>query len=141
MQFGPGFIPTFLYYASTTAIVFSLVTMKGMGLGLETGLPQQVGLTGGLIAGLLGGYFNSTMTLTMPVNNKKEFFNILNNALSQMGYQQKDEMDGVLVYERSGLSKFLSGKVFVQIDHNTATIASRAVHIRGLRKLIQLSSN
>jgi hypothetical protein len=137
MQFGPRFVPTFLYYFSTTAIVFSLVTIKGMGLGLETGLPQQVGLIGGLVAGLLGGYFNRTMTLTVPVKNKQKFFNTLNESLSKMGYQQREEMDGVVVYERSALSKFLSGKVFVHIEQDTATIASRAVHIRGLRKLIQ----
>lgn len=139
MQYGPGFWATFLYYFASTAFVFSLVTMQGLGVGMDTGLPQQVGLVGGLISGLIGGYFNRTMTLEVPVKNKKVFLKTVKATLAQLGYQEKQDQtqeaeDDILVYERQGLGKFLSGKVYIQIDKNSATIASRAGQMRKLRK-------
>jgi hypothetical protein len=136
-QFGPGFWPTFLYYFGSTALVFSLVTAKALGLSVGSSFPQQMGLMGGLVAGLIGGYFNRTVTLSVPIKNRKSFTKKLNEILSQNGYQQKDEVDGVLVYERSNLRKFLSGRVFVQFQDDTVAIASRSVQIKSLKKQIE----
>jgi hypothetical protein len=134
MQFGPGFTATFLYYFATTGVIFTLVAMQSMGLSPTSGLPQQLGIAGGLVAGLIGAYFNRSMTIAVPLSNQKKKLAPLETALRTMGYQQVSEEDTVRVYERSNLSKWLSGKIYVQIEKDQATIAGRAVHIRRLQK-------
>jgi hypothetical protein len=144
MEFGPGFLPTFLYYFVGTALLFTLVASKALGLSVETGLPQQVGAVGGVVAGLIGAYFNRTMVFSVPFTNKKTFLNRLESTLTQLGYQlvpedessPEQDADPVLVYERSSSRNWLSGKIFVQLDETekTATIASRAAMIRRLKK-------
>jgi len=134
MQSGPGFAATFLYYFATTGVIFTLVAMQGLGLSTTSGLPQQLGIAGGVVAGLIGAYFNRTLTITVPFQNRKKFLATLETALNAMGYQQVTEEDDSRVYQRSNLSKWLSGKIYVQLEKNQATIASRAVHIRQLQK-------
>ncbi|HIK56125.1 MAG TPA: hypothetical protein IGS37_13305 [Synechococcales cyanobacterium M55_K2018_004] len=136
MQFGPGFFPTFLYYFSSTGLVFALVMMAATGASLASGLPQEVGLVGGLLGGLVGAYFNRTMLYTLPVNSEKKFWKSVEETLTKLGYIQTAEEDGVRVYQRSGLSKYLSGRVFVTVEGQEAAIASRAVQIRSLKKLL-----
>ncbi|NJL40076.1 MAG: hypothetical protein HC899_27450 [Leptolyngbyaceae cyanobacterium SM1_4_3] len=137
MQFGPGFGATFLYYFTSTAILFTLVSSQALGVDMGSGIPQQVGLVGGLVAGLMGAYFNRTTTLSVTFKGKKAFLANLNTVLSQMGYQQKSEEDDLLVYERSALGRFLSGKVYVQIEPEKATIASRSLQLKRIQKQIQ----
>ncbi|NJN85999.1 MAG: hypothetical protein HC881_06390 [Leptolyngbyaceae cyanobacterium SL_7_1] len=137
MQFGPGFLATFLYYFSTTAIVFALVSYKALGVGFDTQIPQQIGLLGGVLAGLVGGYFNRTRSFTVSYTNQKTFVAQLNDQLTQLGYQPQEPRDDVLVYERSALGKYLSGKVFVQLENGTATIASRSVQLSRIQKQLQ----
>jgi hypothetical protein len=137
MQFGPGFWPTFLYYFGGTALVFTLVTAKALNMSVGNAFPQEVGLMGGLIAGLVGGYFNRTATISVSTKDKKSFTKKLNEILSSSGYQQTDEIEGVLVYERPRFSKFFSGRVFVQFEDGTATIASRSVQIKALKKQLE----
>ncbi|NJR63783.1 MAG: hypothetical protein HC769_36470 [Cyanobacteria bacterium CRU_2_1] len=43
MEFGPGFLTTFLYYFTSAAILSAIVIVKGAGMGLETGFPQEIG--------------------------------------------------------------------------------------------------
>lgn len=138
MQFGPGFAATFLYYFTSTAVIFTLVASQALGLSLQTNIPQQLGAIGGLAAGLIGAYFNRTITLTVPVQNQQEFLTKLNETLAQLGYQQSEELeDQIWVYQRSGLSKAVSGKVFVQLEAGSATIASRAIQLNAIRKQIE----
>ncbi|MBD1868160.1 hypothetical protein H6F95_12775 [Cyanobacteria bacterium FACHB-471] len=137
MQFGPGFGVTFLYYFTSTAVLFTLVSSQALGIGMGSGIPQQVGLMGGLAAGLMGAYFNRTTTLSVTFKGKKAFLSNLNNVLGQMGYQQKSEADDLLVYERSELGKFLSGKVYVQLEPEKATLASRSIQLKRIQKQIQ----
>lgn len=134
MQSGPGFAATFLYYFAATGVIFTLVAMQGMGFSSASGLPQQLGLAGGLIAGLIGAYFNRTITIAIPFQNQKKFKATLEATLNAMGYQQVSEEDDIRIYERSNLSRWLSGKIYVQLEKDQATIASRAVHIRQLQK-------
>jgi hypothetical protein len=135
MQFGPGFFPTFLYYFASTSVIFTMAAARALHVGLGSGLPQELGIAGGLLAGLIGGYFNRTVTLSMPVTHQKTFLSKLNDVLSSMGYQKIEELeDQVLVYERSALSKFFSGKVFVQLAAGTATIAGRSIQMNTIRK-------
>lgn len=138
MEFGPGFVSTFLYYFVCTAFAITFVASKGLGLGLSTGYPQQLGLLVGLFAGLLGGYFNRTVSFSVAFSDRQSFLETLNEALEAMGYHHvQDEEDGVKVYERSPLRKLFSGKVFVKLDQGEATIASRSVHITAIRQRVQ----
>lgn len=134
MQSGPGFAATFLYYFATTGVIFTLVAMQGMGFSNASGVPQQLGIAGGIVAGLVGAYFNRTLTITVPFQNRQKFLATLETALNAMGYQQISEADDTRIYERSNLSKWLSGKIYVLIEKNQATITSRAIHIRQLQK-------
>lgn len=134
MEFGPGFLVTFLYYFASTAVIFTLVMARGVGVGTETGIPQLVGLVGGLVAGLVGGSFNRTATLSVEFKNQKQFVSELEQVLNQLGYAKTSEMEDVWVYERSSFSRLFSGKVYVQIEQRTATIASRASNISQVRK-------
>ncbi|GAB4383969.1 MAG: hypothetical protein Kow00121_46810 [Elainellaceae cyanobacterium] len=136
MQFGPGYFPTFLYYFTTTAVIFTLMASRGMGISMNSGLPQQLGLAVGVIAGLLGAYVNYTTMMSVQFQNRKKFLAELETALTEMGYQQTSEEEGVQVYERSAIRRLLSGKLYVQLENNTATIASRAANIRRLQKEI-----
>jgi hypothetical protein len=117
--------------------VFSLVAAKGLHLSFDSGIPQQTGLLGGIFAGLLGAYANHTTTLTLDCKNKNEKNQRIlqiNKLLSEKGYQLQEEMEEVSVYARSALAKYLSGKVYVQVEAQQITIAGRASQIRGLRK-------
>lgn len=64
MEYGPGISATFLYYFTSTAIVFAFITAQSLGTGIS-GFPQQVGLVGGIVGGLIGVYFNRTVTLSV----------------------------------------------------------------------------
>lgn len=137
MQFGPGFLPTFLYYFTSTAVIFALVASQALGISLQSTVPQQIGAVGGLVAGLLGAALNRTVALTVPVQNQQALLGELNQALALMGYRQQAALENnVLVYERSGLSRFLSGKVFVQLEAETVTIASRAIQVKAIRRRV-----
>jgi hypothetical protein len=134
MQFGPGFLPTFLYYFTGTAIIFTLLASKGLGLSLSTGVPEQLGILGGLVAGTLGAYLNQTTTFSVQFRDRQKFFRELETTLNQLGYEQTAEEDGLRVYERSSARKLFSGKVYVQLEGNSATLGSRASIVRRLRK-------
>lgn len=130
---GPGYMPTFLYYFVITTFIVVFVVLQG-GEELQIANPFQIGMFCGLAAGFLGARFNSSQTVSLPVKNKGAFQKQLLNTLNDWGYQETSELNGFTVYERSGLSKFFSGKIFVQLDKNTATIAGRASKIRPLQK-------
>jgi hypothetical protein len=136
MQFGPGFTATFLYYFVSTTILFTLVSTQALDLGIGTGIPQQVGILAGLIAGLMGAYFNQTKTIAVNFDNKQTFLKNLDQALSQIGYQQASQTDDLIIYERPGLGKFVAGKVYVQVHQESATIATRSVQLKRIQKQV-----
>lgn len=136
MQVGPGFLPTFLYYFTGATIIFTLLAVKGLGLGLSTGVPEQLGLVGGLVAGGFGAYMNQTTSFSVQFRDRKKFLKELDAALRELGYEQTSEIEGVQVYERSSFRKLFSGKIYVQLEGNSATIASRASNTRQLRNAI-----
>jgi hypothetical protein len=139
MQAGPSFLSTFIYYFATTAIVLTAVVSRATGLQIATGLPQQIGALGGALAGLVGVYFNRSVSIVAPFSEEKKFLVELETLLTAMGYQLQAEGDGMRVYARSGISKWLSGRVFVKLEGQAATIASRAVHMRKIEPEIQAS--
>ena len=137
MPKGPGFLPTFLYYFSGTALVSTLLAMRALDVSLNTGIPNQLGLIAGVFGGAVGAYFNRSVVLDVPFKHRKKFLKTLNVALAEMGYKLSSDTEDAIVYQRSPLRQLLSGKVFVQITGQTATICSRSVHIKGLRKRLK----
>ncbi|MEM8544491.1 MAG: hypothetical protein AAGF66_10960 [Cyanobacteria bacterium P01_H01_bin.119] len=140
--FGPGFFLTFLYYFSGSTLLASLMAAQSLQIPYGTGIPMQMGAAIGLFGGTIGGYFNRSATLEVPFNGKrKTFLERLNPILDEMGYRRadtvEDETGEIWVYQRSLLRQMFSGKIYVQLQANAATITSRAVHLRGLRRQLQ----
>jgi len=133
---GPGFGLTFLYYFSGIALVTTLLAVKTLGVGLETGIPNQFGLVFGAIGGVLGATFNRSKNLNVPFKSKKVFDRKLDAALTAMGYAEDPnaDLEGIQVYRRSAIRQLFSGKIYVVVDDQQARISSRASHIRGLRR-------
>lgn len=137
MQKGPGFLPTFLYYFVGTTLIGALITSQQTGTSLTTGTPYQAGILAGLLAGLTGAYFNRHNTISVPFKNKRVFTKKLEEALSQLGYEQKSKLDETTIYERSGWSNTFSGKLFVEIEQDAANISGRSTRLKALQKRIQ----
>ena len=137
MQAGSGFLTTFIYYFATTAIVITIAVSQRTDLEISTGIPQQIGALAGALTGLIGVYFNRSVAIVVPFLEKGKFLAELETLLTPMGYQLQAEGNGVRVYARSGINKWLSGQIFVKFEGQEATIASRAVHMRQIEPQIQ----
>ncbi|AOY80706.1 hypothetical protein BJP36_13045 [Moorena producens JHB] len=139
MQLGPGLLITFLYYFTCTTLITTVFSSQVLRLSLVTGMPYSVGIIFGLIGGLLGTYFNRTVTVSLEFRSKKVFTAALNDALTEMGFEETSKLDDFVVYQRQALSNLFSGKVFVQIGKGTAIIASRYRNIKRISR--KLSNN
>ncbi|MEM9908289.1 MAG: hypothetical protein AAF921_25030, partial [Cyanobacteria bacterium P01_D01_bin.44] len=134
---GPGTGFTFLYYFASTSLVGTLLASQVLHVSLSTGIPNQIGVVLGVVGGAVGTYFNRSQTLNLPVKGKKELLNRINPILADMGYTLDETLEDPaegLIYQRSGLRAWLSGKVYVTLGQKQATLTSRAVHIRTLQK-------
>ncbi|MEA5449924.1 hypothetical protein VB780_15195 [Leptolyngbya sp. CCNP1308] len=138
---GPSFGLTFLYYFCGTALVTSLLAVKTLGIGLETGLPNQYGFLFGIVGGLLGASVNRSTNLELPISSRKTFKRELDAALADMGYAEDADanLDGVLVYGRPFFRQLLSGRVYVLLKDKQVQISSRAVHMGGIKKRLEAS--
>ncbi|MGF1570042.1 MAG: hypothetical protein ACFCVD_18560 [Nodosilinea sp.] len=138
---GPGFGLTFLYYFSGTALVTTLLAVKTLGIGLETGFPNQFGLLFGAIGGLLGATVNRSTTLELPFSSQKKFRQKLEAVLAEMGYSEDTDvpLEGILVYRRPFLRQLFSGKVYVLLGHKQATLRSRVMHIQRVKRKLSHS--
>ena len=133
MELGPGLLITFLYYFTCTTLITTVFSSQVLRLSLVTGMPYSVGVIFGLIGGLLGTYFNRTVTVSLEFNSKKVFTAALQDALTEMGFEETSKLDDFVVYQRPALSNIFSGKVFVQIGKGKATIASRSRNIKRIK--------
>jgi hypothetical protein len=138
---GPSFGFTFLYYFCGTALVTTLLAVKTLGVGLDTGLPNQYGLVMGAVGGLVGALANRSATLEIPINSRKTFKRALDAALGEMGYSEDESasLEGILVYRRPFVRQLLSGRVYVLLSDKTAQISSRKVHMGGIQKRLKAS--
>jgi hypothetical protein len=105
-------------------------------MSLASGLPYRLGLIAGLSAGVVGGYLNHSATLSLEFTNRKTFTATLDRTLAEMGYTPTSDWDDFTVYQRSGMGRLFSGKIFVKIDKRRATIVSRSVHLKQLHRQI-----
>jgi hypothetical protein len=133
---GPGWVPTFLYYFVCTTLIVSFVAESGTET-LQMGNPYPIGILCGLVVGSLGAYFNSHITISLPIKNRGAFLAKLNAALTEMGYQETSQLAEFTVYERSAARKIFSGKLFVHIEPKSATISGRSLRVRTLRQRLE----
>lgn len=130
-QFGPGFLPTFLYYFTSMVVITTFIAAQALHVSVSTGAPIQLGVIAGLGAGLLGAARNRTTTAMIPIKNRATFIAQLEQVLAEMGYQKVESptpaiADNVMVYERSHWGRAFSGRIYAQVDKKQALIASRA---------------
>ncbi len=138
MHTGPGFLSTFLYYFSGTTLIATLILARGVSLEGYSPLPTELGLLVGVIGGLIGATLNRTVTLEIPLAGKRQFASTLRQTLADLGYVEipptaDTQTANLTIYARPRLAGLFSGKIFVQLDPQTATIASRAHTVRRLR--------
>jgi hypothetical protein len=140
MQSGPGTLPTFLYYFVGTTLIVVLLINQGVGdTALISGVGNSftVGVLFGLLAGGVGTYFNRHELLTIPIKNQKTFAQTLETVLTEMGFAEAELLDQVKVYERPIPSRFFTGKLFVQVEKETATLSGRSRLVRSLQKRLE----
>lgn len=136
MSPGPGFLPTFLYYFVCTSVITVLVISQQGGISLSDGALYRASSLMGLGLGLIGAYFNRSKLISISFQDKKIFQARLNQVLAELGYEEKSQMEEFTVYERPNFQGVLSGKIFVQIEQDSASIAGRASKVATLgRKL------
>lgn len=140
MPQGPGFLFTFVYYtvmATVVATFSSAPLLFGGRLGLEA---IETALPIGLVLGLLGAYFNRTASLELTVRSGNDVQTQLEQLLTSWEFVTVDpttvlgDRTGIQVYERASWRKWFSGRVFVRIERQTATVVSRAGLIRKLER-------
>ena len=135
---GPGITPTFLYYFLGAFAVCTGLATQALHVSIGTGIPSQLGLILGILGGVVGTYFNRSTQVTLPYKGIKQLKNYLEPTLTEMGYTLQQSEDDVLIYQRDQIRQWLSGRIYIYLQGKTATIMSRALHIRDLKKRLKL---
>jgi hypothetical protein len=130
---GPGFVPTFLYYFVGTTLIVTWVLSRGVEVPTEVGNPFPLAVLCGALAGGLGAFFNSHEQISVSVKNRGAFLKKLTDTLTEMGYRESKQQDGVTLYDRPAPSNLFSGKIFVQLEGKTANLSGRSRTIRRLK--------
>ena len=136
---GPENSLTFLYYFGTTTLITIVLASLVLHLSPMRGVPNQLGLAMGLAGGALGLYFNRSITLKQPIKWLNVFLNEISQPLAKVGYTRGVDESlpaDLVMYARSNVRGLLSGKIYIRLEAKTAYITSRAVHIRGLKRIL-----
>lgn len=136
MMRGPSFGPTFLYYFVGATFIALLVLSRGDSPQLELTNSQPVAIAFGLLSGLVGAFFNSHSTLELSLNQNGVSKKRLYALLAERGYEQAEQQDRVSVYARSGGMNILSGRIFVEMENETATVSGRSRDVRAIQKAL-----
>jgi hypothetical protein len=132
---GPGFFSTFLFYFVGATLIAAFVLSQGADLGSVN--PLQPGILFGLLAGLVGAYFNHHETATIAMTNRGAFIQKLKTTLTEINYEETGRVEEFTVYQRSIPSRFLSGKLFVQLEKNHALFSGRSSLIKLLKQRLE----
>lgn len=146
---GPGIGLTFLYYFSMTVVIVVFVGSRSTAFTFASPELHQYGVVAGLIAGILGTIVNRNVTMNIAFDNRTQFQARLNQQLAEIGFELEEfaeettddsprlEEEGeYLSYFRSGLAGWFAGGIYVVLSDRSATISSRAINIRRIRKLL-----
>lgn len=143
---GPGIGLTFLYYFSMTVIIVMFVGSRSAAFTFASPELRQYGTLAGLVAGVIGTIINRNVTMDITFDNRNQFQTRLTQKLAEIGFEPEEldedntetpELEGeYLSYFRSGLAGQLAGGIYVLLSNRSATISSRAINIRRIRKLL-----
>lgn len=134
MLSGPGFAVTFLYYFSTTTLIVTFLVAQETHVNFLAPANFQMGIVTGTLVGLVAAYFNHNITIDIEFKKKRTFINKLNQALSQMGLDEQMQVGDFVVYYKSGLKKFLSGKISIKMEKKSAIIMGRSSQVKQLKR-------
>ncbi|KAI9130999.1 hypothetical protein [Acaryochloris sp. CCMEE 5410] len=146
---GPGIGLTFLYYFSMTVIIVMFIGSRSDAFTFASPELRQYGTLAGLVAGIIGTIVNRNVTMAITFENRNRFQTRLNQKLAEIGFEPEELEDEItdntadpepegeyLSYFRSGLAGQFAGGVYVLLSARSATISSRAINIRRIRKLL-----
>lgn len=136
---GPGYAVTFLYYFVITAVIGLVLGHQGMEIGWRDPLLYRVAVPFALFAASIGAYINHNTLMTIPTNKQSATAKQLQTILQNRGYEVIDSELGVTTYSRAGLSKFLAGQVFVQIEPRQILLSGRAKLLQAIEKQLNLA--
>jgi hypothetical protein len=139
MQSGPGVIPTFLYYFTSTTLIVVFVISRGLDPTEQFAIsnnPFPIGIVLGVVAGGLGAYFNRYESVEVPIKNRGADLKLLTETLATLGYTEAEKIDPVTVYERPFPRNIFAGKLLIRINENSVEVSGRANRIRAFRKMI-----
>lgn len=146
---GPGIGLTFLYYFSMTVIIVMFIGSRSAAFTFASPELRQYSTMAGLVAGIIGTIVNRNVTMDITFKNRNRFQTRLNQKLAEIGFEL-EEVDEEMIdntanpepereylsYFRSGLAGQFAGGVYVLLSDRSATISSRAINIRRIRKLL-----
>ena len=139
MVSGPGLWTTFFYYFAMMMLIGSFTASRATHSAWLSPSAIQIGVLLGAIAGLGGTYFNRSTTLELPIQGQKVFSNRLEQALESLGYApvEGEDVDRLTqIYARGGSGSLFAGRLYVQIQDETARIVGRSSAIRRLQSLL-----
>lgn len=146
---GPGIGLTFLYYFSMTVMIVMFVGSRSAALTFASPELRQYSIMAGLVAGIVGSIVNRNVTMDVAFESRNQFQTRFNQKLAEIGFELEEFADETtddspnpegeevyLSYFRSGLAGWFAGGVYVVMSDRSATISSRAINIRRIRKLL-----
>lgn len=146
---GPGIGLTFLYYFSMTVIIVMFVGSRSEAFTFASPELRQYGTLAGLIAGIIGTIINRNVAMVITFQNRTQFQSRLNKKMTEIGFELEEleeetadinsnpeSEEEYLSYSRPGLAGKLAGGIYVIMSDRSATISSRAINIRRIRKLL-----
>lgn len=94
------------------------------------------GISFGLLFGLIGALYIKTLTISIPLKDRVEFYSKLNITLAELGYHPESQTGNFFTYRPSFQAGLLSGKISIQIENCNAEIIGPNMYIKKLQKIL-----
>ena len=138
-KFGPGIAPTFAYYFLCCTLISTAVGSQLLSSPFD---PRAftLGVPIAAIVGGLGAYFNHSKSIELAAKKPRDLQKNLENLLKDWKFEQINRADsdslpkGTIVYQNTSPWRWMSGKVFVNIQGNRVSIASRSRLVDRIQK-------
>lgn len=130
-KFGPGLAPTFAYYFLCCVLISIPVGSQLLGSSFD---PRAFawGVPLAALIGALGARANHSKTIEITAQKPRRLEQDLQRLLEEWKFARAiaspddDLPKGTIVYQNTSRWRWMSGKVFVNIQGNRIAIASRA---------------
>lgn len=134
---GPGYGLTFLYYFAITAVIAILLGHQGTGVSWQDPALYKISVPFALLVASIGAYINQNTLLSIPLPKQSARVTkvqALKTLLDRMGYAELEDDEGIQIYRRTGLAKYLSGDLFVQVENKEILISGRSSMLNQIEK-------